>query len=44
MTRRVVSVLLGVCMVVGAGNVALGQAYLDRGLGDSGCVEKWVPM
>ena len=44
MMKKVVSVLLGVCMVVGIGNIALGQVYLDKSLGDTGRVDKWEPI
>lgn len=42
--RKVVSVMLGVCMVVGIGNIALGQVYLDKSLGNAGRVDKWEPI
>ncbi len=44
MMRKAVSVLLGVCLVVGIGNIALGQVYLDKSMGDSGRVDKWEPI
>ncbi len=42
--RKVVSVLLGICLVVGIGNIALGQVYLDKTMGSAGRVDKWEPI
>jgi len=42
--RKVVSVLLGICLVVGIGNIALGQVYLDKTMGGAGRVDKWEPI
>lgn len=44
MKRRAVSMLVGVCFLVSISGMAWGQAYLDRGLGDSGCVDNWEPI
>ncbi|MFH1039394.1 MAG: OmpW family outer membrane protein [PVC group bacterium] len=44
MMRKAIAVLMGVCLVIGVSSLAWGQAYLDRGLGDAGCVDQWKPI
>jgi len=44
MKRRAMSTLVGVCFLVSISGMAWGQAYLDRGLGDAGCVDNWEPL
>ncbi len=39
--RKAVAAIAVVSLVLGVSGVSWGQAYLDRGLGDAGCVDSW---
>lgn len=42
--KKVVAVLLGVCLIIGFVDITTAQVYLDKSLGDSGRVDKWEPI
>ncbi len=44
MKIRTACLLIGVAAFIGVTGLSYGQAYLDRGLGDSGCVSQWEEM